>query len=138
MWGKSSERSHTPTDDGYNKPPSFNKMPPHAQKYPNAQQKNPEDISFGGYTLDSFDPDLLAKQITLKVRVPYNVVGLVVGPKGSTIKRIQSGFAEMLDLGVKHSFWGFEIVFGSKKVILGHFWLKTGHFRPFSGQNRSF
>jgi RNA-binding protein MEX3 len=28
-------------------------------------------------------------QITLQVRVPYRVVGLVVGPKGSTIKRIQ-------------------------------------------------
>jgi len=38
---------------------------------------------------DSIDPALIAKQITLKVRVPYNVVGLVVGPKGSTIKRIQ-------------------------------------------------
>ena len=27
--------------------------------------------------------------ITLQVRVPYRVVGLVVGPKGATIKRIQ-------------------------------------------------
>merc|ERR1711972_64303 len=49
-----------------------------------------DNVTFGGYTLDSFDPDLLAKQITLKVRVPYNVVGLVVGPKGATIKRIQT------------------------------------------------
>lgn len=28
-------------------------------------------------------------QITIQVRVPYKVVGLVVGPKGATIKRIQ-------------------------------------------------
>eukprot|EP00118_Oscarella_pearsei_P025008 m.307305 g.307305 ORF g.307305 m.307305 type:complete len:578 (+) comp42129_c0_seq1:3559-5292(+) len=28
-------------------------------------------------------------QVTIKVRVPYRVVGLVVGPKGATIKRIQ-------------------------------------------------
>jgi hypothetical protein len=28
-------------------------------------------------------------QIVKKVSVPYQVVGLVVGPKGSTIKRIQ-------------------------------------------------
>lgn len=28
-------------------------------------------------------------QITIQVRVPYRVVGLVVGPKGATIKRIQ-------------------------------------------------
>lgn len=30
-----------------------------------------------------------AQQITIQVRVPYRVVGLVVGPKGATIKRIQ-------------------------------------------------
>ncbi|CAF2627748.1 unnamed protein product [Rotaria sp. Silwood2] len=29
------------------------------------------------------------QQITIQVRVPYRVVGLVVGPKGATIKRIQ-------------------------------------------------
>ena len=28
-------------------------------------------------------------QTTISVRVPYRVVGLVVGPKGATIKRIQ-------------------------------------------------
>jgi len=28
-------------------------------------------------------------QVTIQVRVPYRVVGLVVGPKGATIKRIQ-------------------------------------------------
>ena len=28
-------------------------------------------------------------QSTVQVRVPYQVVGLVVGPKGATIKRIQ-------------------------------------------------
>ena len=28
-------------------------------------------------------------QMTVQVRVPYKVVGLVVGPKGTTIKRIQ-------------------------------------------------
>jgi RNA-binding protein MEX3 len=30
-----------------------------------------------------------AGQVTIQVRVPYKVVGLVVGPKGTTIKRIQ-------------------------------------------------
>lgn len=34
-------------------------------------------------------PNLLPGQIVKKVEVPYQVVGLVVGPKGSTIKRIQ-------------------------------------------------
>ena len=31
----------------------------------------------------------LPGQVTIQVRVPYRVVGLVVGPKGATIKRIQ-------------------------------------------------
>ncbi|XP_009073664.1 PREDICTED: RNA-binding E3 ubiquitin-protein ligase MEX3C, partial [Acanthisitta chloris] len=31
----------------------------------------------------------LPGQVTIQVRVPYHVVGLVVGPKGATIKRIQ-------------------------------------------------
>lgn len=32
-------------------------------------------------------------QVTIQVRVPYRVVGLVVGPKGATIKRIQQDSA---------------------------------------------
>ena len=34
-------------------------------------------------------PTSTLQQITIQVRVPYRVVGLVVGPKGATIKRIQ-------------------------------------------------
>ncbi|XP_071964779.1 RNA-binding protein MEX3B-like [Antedon mediterranea] len=34
-------------------------------------------------------PPNIPGQITIQVRVPYRVVGLVVGPKGATIKRIQ-------------------------------------------------
>lgn len=34
-------------------------------------------------------PPNLPGQTTIQVRVPYRVVGLVVGPKGATIKRIQ-------------------------------------------------
>ncbi|KAL7634194.1 UNVERIFIED_CONTAM: hypothetical protein RMT77_015523 [Armadillidium vulgare] len=34
-------------------------------------------------------PTNVPGQITISVRVPYRVVGLVVGPKGATIKRIQ-------------------------------------------------
>lgn len=34
-------------------------------------------------------PPAIPGQTTLQVRVPYRVVGLVVGPKGATIKRIQ-------------------------------------------------
>ncbi|KAJ1180297.1 hypothetical protein NDU88_005519 [Pleurodeles waltl] len=41
----------------------------------------------GGSTVPG--PPNLPGQTTIQVRVPYRVVGLVVGPKGATIKRIQ-------------------------------------------------
>ncbi|KPP67915.1 RNA-binding protein MEX3A-like [Scleropages formosus] len=46
--------------------------------------RNKLGVSFGGSP-----PAPLPGQTTIQVRVPYRVVGLVVGPKGSTIKRIQ-------------------------------------------------
>ncbi|XP_076868671.1 RNA-binding protein MEX3A [Brachyhypopomus gauderio] len=42
-----------------------------------------------GVSFNGSPPTLLPGQTTIQVRVPYRVVGLVVGPKGSTIKRIQ-------------------------------------------------
>ncbi|XP_033850509.3 RNA-binding protein MEX3B [Acipenser ruthenus] len=45
--------------------------------------RNKLGVSFAG------SPPSMPGQTTIQVRVPYRVVGLVVGPKGSTIKRIQ-------------------------------------------------
>ncbi|XP_059487773.1 RNA-binding protein MEX3B [Neocloeon triangulifer] len=42
----------------------------------------------GGATLAAA-PNSMPGHVTIQVRVPYRVVGLVVGPKGATIKRIQ-------------------------------------------------
>ncbi|XP_015459509.3 RNA-binding protein MEX3A [Astyanax mexicanus] len=42
-----------------------------------------------GVSFNGSPPTPLPGQTTIQVRVPYRVVGLVVGPKGSTIKRIQ-------------------------------------------------
>ncbi|KAL4646774.1 hypothetical protein GN956_G10185 [Arapaima gigas] len=42
-----------------------------------------------GLSFNASPPTPLPGQTTIQVRVPYRVVGLVVGPKGSTIKRIQ-------------------------------------------------
>ncbi|KAJ8273601.1 hypothetical protein GJAV_G00103470 [Gymnothorax javanicus] len=42
-----------------------------------------------GGSFNGSPPAPLPGQTTIQVRVPYRVVGLVVGPKGSTIKRIQ-------------------------------------------------
>ncbi|KAJ8335186.1 hypothetical protein SKAU_G00408250 [Synaphobranchus kaupii] len=50
----------------------------------NTYIKTPLGGSFNGSP-----PAPLPGQTTIQVRVPYRVVGLVVGPKGSTIKRIQ-------------------------------------------------
>uniref|UniRef100_A0A8C5LMG3 Mex3 RNA binding family member D n=1 Tax=Jaculus jaculus TaxID=51337 RepID=A0A8C5LMG3_JACJA len=43
----------------------------------------------GGMSGTAPGPPNLPGQTTIQVRVPYRVVGLVVGPKGATIKRIQ-------------------------------------------------
>ncbi|XP_054443241.1 RNA-binding protein MEX3D [Pteronotus mesoamericanus] len=43
----------------------------------------------GGLPGTGQGPPNLPGQTTIQVRVPYRVVGLVVGPKGATIKRIQ-------------------------------------------------
>lgn len=43
----------------------------------------------GGLAGAAPGPPNLPGQTTIQVRVPYRVVGLVVGPKGATIKRIQ-------------------------------------------------
>nr|XP_005008529.1 LOW QUALITY PROTEIN: RNA-binding protein MEX3D [Cavia porcellus] len=43
----------------------------------------------GGLPGSAPGPPNLPGQTTIQVRVPYRVVGLVVGPKGATIKRIQ-------------------------------------------------
>ena len=40
-------------------------------------------------------------QTTVQVRVPYRVVGLVVGPKGATIKRIQQQVFFFLFMALK-------------------------------------
>lgn len=53
-----------------------------------AQRKN--SLVGGGIVgLNGSNGQPLPGQCTIKVRVPYRVVGLVVGPKGATIKRIQ-------------------------------------------------
>ncbi|CAL8350687.1 unnamed protein product [Merluccius merluccius] len=48
-----------------------------------------KNISLNGAGTPAPGPPNLPGQTTIQVRVPYRVVGLVVGPKGATIKRIQ-------------------------------------------------
>ncbi|XP_045897320.1 RNA-binding protein MEX3B, partial [Micropterus dolomieu] len=48
-----------------------------------------KNTSLNGGGTPVLGPPNLPGQTTIQVRVPYRVVGLVVGPKGATIKRIQ-------------------------------------------------
>ncbi|XP_062327449.1 RNA-binding protein MEX3B [Osmerus eperlanus] len=51
--------------------------------------RNKNTSPSGGSGTPAPGPPNLPGQTTIQVRVPYRVVGLVVGPKGATIKRIQ-------------------------------------------------
>jgi len=54
-----------------------------------ASRRNSSVSSLTGNGLSGPPSPNAPGQVTIQVRVPYRVVGLVVGPKGATIKRIQ-------------------------------------------------
>jgi len=71
-------------------------------------------------------------QTTIQVRVPYRVVGLVVGPKGATIKRIQQQTHTYIVTPSRDKEPVFEVtglpenVETAKKEIEAHIELRTG------------
>lgn len=71
-------------------------------------------------------------QITIQVRVPYRVVGLVVGPKGATIKRIQQQTHTYIVTPSRDKDPVFEVtglpdnVQMSKREIEAHIAIRTG------------
>lgn len=71
-------------------------------------------------------------QITIQVRVPYRVVGLVVGPKGATIKRIQQTTNTYIITPSREKEPVFEVtglpdnVESARKEIEAHIALRTG------------
>lgn len=56
-------------------------------------------------------------QVTIQVRVPYRVVGLVVGPKGATIKRIQQSTFSYIVTPSRDKEPVFEVTGESTKLI---------------------
>lgn len=54
-----------------------------------SRRNNNSNLTLNGLSPPSPNGTSTPGQVTLQVRVPYRVVGLVVGPKGATIKRIQ-------------------------------------------------
>jgi RNA-binding protein MEX3 len=79
-------------------------------------------------------------QITIQVRVPYRVVGLVVGPKGATIKRIQQQTHTYIVTPSRDKDPVFEVtglpdnVQMAKREIEAHIAIRTGSL-PLEGQN---
>ena len=84
---------------------------------------------------------LPTQQTTIQVRVPYRVVGLVVGPKGATIKRIQQTTNTYIITPGRDKEPVFEIaglpdnVEAAKIEIESHIAARTGH--PSSSGNQS-
>jgi len=77
-------------------------------------------------------PPPVPGQVTIQVRVPYRVVGLVVGPKGATIKRIQQQTSTYIVTPSREKEPIFEVtgmpdsVDQAKREIEAHIALRTG------------
>lgn len=77
-------------------------------------------------------PTNIPGQITIQVRVPYRVVGLVVGPKGATIKHIQQQTQTYIVTPSRDKEPVFEVtglpdnVQTAKRQIEAHIALRTG------------
>lgn len=93
-----------------------------------AQRKNNMTGSLGGPGPNANIPG----QTTIQVRVPYRVVGLVVGPKGATIKRIQQQTNTYIITPSRDKEPIFEVtglpesVETAKKEIEAHIAMRTG------------
>ncbi|KAK2900381.1 hypothetical protein Q8A67_008496 [Cirrhinus molitorella] len=86
-------------------------------------------------------PPNLPGQTTIQVRVPYRVVGLVVGPKGATIKRIQQQTHTYIVTPSREKDPVFEVtgmpenVDRAREEIETHITLRTGAFVDLQGDN---
>ncbi|CAG07744.1 unnamed protein product, partial [Tetraodon nigroviridis] len=83
----------------------------------------------------------LKRLLPLQVRVPYRVVGLVVGPKGATIKRIQQQTHTYIVTPSREKDPVFEVtgmpenVDRAREEIETHITLRTGTFVDLQGDN---
>lgn len=84
-------------------------------------------------------PPNLPGQTTIQVRVPYRVVGLVVGPKGATIKRIQQQTHTYIVTPSRDKEPVFEVtgmpenVDRAREEIEAHITMRTGSFIELNG-----
>ncbi len=86
-------------------------------------------------------PPNLPGQTTIQVRVPYRVVGLVVGPKGATIKRIQQQTHTYIVTPSRDKEPVFEVtgmpenVDRAREEIEAHISMRTGGLIEFTDEN---
>ncbi|KAK2542129.1 Mex3d [Columba guinea] len=86
-------------------------------------------------------PPNLPGQTTIQVRVPYRVVGLVVGPKGATIKRIQQQTHTYIVTPSRDKEPVFEVtgmpenVDRAREEIEAHITMRTGSFIDVNADN---
>uniref|UniRef100_A0A4X2LEJ7 Mex-3 RNA binding family member D n=1 Tax=Vombatus ursinus TaxID=29139 RepID=A0A4X2LEJ7_VOMUR len=86
-------------------------------------------------------PPNLPGQTTIQVRVPYRVVGLVVGPKGATIKRIQQQTHTYIVTPSRDKEPVFEVtgmpenVDRAREEIEAHITMRTGSFIDAGAEN---
>ena len=86
-------------------------------------------------------PPNLPGQTTIQVRVPYRVVGLVVGPKGATIKRIQQQTHTYIVTPSRDKEPVFEVtgmpenVDRAREEIEAHIAMRTGGFVELTDDN---
>ncbi|KAJ8278862.1 hypothetical protein COCON_G00059280 [Conger conger] len=89
-------------------------------------------------------PPHLPGQVTIQVRVPYRVVGLVVGPKGATVKRIQQQTHTYIVTPSRDKDPVFEVtgmpenVDRAREEIETHITLRTGAFVDLQGGDNDF
>ncbi|XP_077187879.1 RNA-binding protein MEX3D [Paroedura picta] len=95
----------------------------------------------GGVSGTILGPPNLPGQTTIQVRVPYRVVGLVVGPKGATIKRIQQQTHTYIVTPSREKEPVFEVtgmpenVDRAREEIEAHITMRTGSFIDVSSDN---
>lgn len=88
-------------------------------------------------------PQFIPGQVTIQVRVPYRVVGLVVGPKGTTIKHIQHQTQTYIVTPSRDKEPIFEVtglpdnVQSARKQIEAHIALRTGTLPTCGGNSNS-
>ncbi|XP_034480678.1 RNA-binding protein MEX3B [Drosophila innubila] len=102
---------------------------------------NAGSLNVGVVTRTQNGPPCLPGQITIQVRVPYRVVGLVVGPKGATIKHIQQETQTYIVTPSREKEPIFEVtglpenVETARKQIEAHIALRTGNSNSNSNCN---